>query len=366
MAHVAFVIPGDIGLPTGGYAYDRRVLALLPRSGVTVEHLALPGSFPQPGTADLDMTANRLAAVPADTVLLIDGLAYGAMPARVIDTIRGRIIALVHHPLCLEAGTSKTRQAELRQLETAALARAARVIVTSNATARTLVAEFAVPADRITVAEPGTDPAPRARGSFDAKAISLGASPASQPDARVPLQLLAVGSIIPRKGYDILIDALAPLRALPWQLDIAGAPDLSPQTTREILSLIETHKIADRIRLLGAVEPERLAELYDRADLFVMASHYEGFGMVLTEALARGLPIVCTVGGAAADTLPDEAALKCQPGDARGLMWPLGRLIEDKSLRARYADAAWAAAQSLPRWPDTAQRVAYVIKEVAA
>ncbi|HET7154105.1 MAG TPA: glycosyltransferase, partial [Hyphomicrobiaceae bacterium] len=184
MTSAAFAIPGDITLATGGYAYDRRVLALLPTFGVDVHHLALPGGFPDPSVRDLDDTRRLLQVVPKHTIILADGLAYGAMPAEVISSLHSPVIALVHHPLCLEAGLGKARQDELYALEKAALALARHIIVTSATTAATLTADFAVPSERITIAEPGTDPAERARGTGQ------------------PLMLLAVGSIVPRKAYD--------------------------------------------------------------------------------------------------------------------------------------------------------------------
>ncbi len=348
MTRLHFVIPGDIDLPTGGYAYDRRVLALLPACGVDARHLVLPDTYPAPTEADLAETFTRIAATAPDDILLIDGLAYGAIPAALIHRFERKIVALVHHPLCLEAGIGAARAAELKRLETEALSLARHVIVTSPLTGRTLTADFSVPATRITVAEPGTDPAGRAQGSGDKK-----------------LQLLAVGSLVPRKGYDVLIDALVPLKTLHWRLDIAGAVDRSPGTVRQIESMIAANGLGDRIRLLGPVSETDLAKLYDRADLFVLASHYEGYGMVLAEALARGLPIVCTTGGASADTVPDGAALKVEPGSPRALAWTLGRAIEDKKIRQGLADNAWAAAQGLPRWQDTARRIAVAIKEVA-
>lgn len=345
MPEVAFAIPGDITVPSGGYAYDRRVLALLPGLGIAVRHLELPGSFPAPGQDDLARTKQLLEAAREGSVLLIDGLAYGAMPADLVASLKHPIAALVHHPLCLEAGLTPQRAAELKRLETAALAFARGVIVTSPTTARTLTADFAVPADRITVAEPGTDAAPRAKGSGSAT-----------------LRLLAVGSVVPRKGYDVLIEALAPLRHLPWRLDIAGALDRHSAAALALSRQIEANGFEDRITLHGAVPDAMLADLYDRADLFVMSSHYEGFGMVLTEALARGLPIVTTAAGAAVETVPDGAALKVEPGQPRALAWTLGRAIEDKRMRQGLADAAWAAAASLPRWEDTARRIAAVIE----
>jgi glycosyltransferase involved in cell wall biosynthesis len=350
MTRAAFVIPGDITLPTGGYAYDRRVLALLSSHGVTASHLALPAGFPSPSSAELDATRALLARTARDEVLLIDGLAYGAMPGDLVRSLDRRIVALVHHPLCLEAGLAPARAAELKRLETEALSLARHVIVTSPTTARTLAADFAVPESRITVAEPGTDPAPRAKGSGG---------------GGKPLRLLCVGSVVPRKGYDLLVDALMPLRALPWHLDIAGALDRSPETVAALRTQIAAAGMSDRISLLGPVDDGHLAQLYDSADIFVLASHYEGYGMVLTEALARGLAIVCTIGGAAAETLPDDAALKVETGSPRALAWSIGRVMEPETgMLKRLSDAAWAAADKLPRWEDTARTVARVLQEV--
>ncbi len=297
MTRAIFVIPGDIALPTGGYAYDRRLLALLGEHGVEATHLALPGTYPNPPPVDLEETRRLIATTSPGDILLIDGLAYGAMPASLIAAFDRRIVALVHHPLCLEAGTPPERAHELKRLETAALALARRVVVTSKTTALTLATDFDVPDDRITIAEPGTDAAQRAKGSGGR-----------------PFRLLAVGTVVPRKGYDVLVDALVPLKALDWRLDIAGATDRSADTVAALRAQIVREGLADRINLLGPVDEAHLAELYDTADVFVMSSHYEGYGMVLSEALARGLPIVCTTGGAAAETVPDGAAVKVEPG----------------------------------------------------
>lgn len=344
MTRTVFAIPGNIDLPTGGYIYDRRVLALLPQFGVTVRHLELPGSYPEPSVADLGETERLLVALPSDGAVLIDGLAYGAMPADLVARVRAPIVALVHHPLCLEAGLSPSRQQHLKDLETAALALARQVIATSPTTARTLVTDFAVPADKITVAEPGTDPAMRATGTGN------------------PLQLLAVGAVVPRKAYDLLVRALAPLADRDWRLTIAGPTDRSPEALAALRAALRQTGLGRRVTLPGAVGQEELADLYAHADAFLMSSLYEGYGMVLGEAMARGLPIVCTSGGAAAETAPDAAAIKVPPGDQAALSAAIGRLIDEPGLRARMADASWVAGQRLPRWQDTAARIANVIK----
>jgi glycosyltransferase involved in cell wall biosynthesis len=344
----AFAIPGDIGLPTGGYAYDRHVLALLPAFGVAARHIALPGSFPHPSTDDLAAAERLLAALPSRQIVMIDGLAFGAMPAALIARLRTPILALVHHPLCLEAGLPPARQKELFSLEKAALALARQIVVTSSTTAETLAKDFGVLPAKVTVAEPGTNPTPRAAGG------------GTQP------HILTVGSVVARKAHDVLVRALSGLRDQPWRLTIAGATDRDPAALEALHAAMRETGLTGRITLTGPLPEDGLARLYAEADIFVLPSLYEGYGMALAEALAAGLPIVCTTGGAAARTVPDTAAFKVPPGDASALGVALGRLLADSALRRRMADAAWVAGQALPRWEDTARRIADVVKELAA
>lgn len=348
MVDVAFAIPGDLATPTGGYAYDREVLARLPQLGIRARHLALPGSFPDPTPDHLAETQRLLSLLPNDTVLFIDGLAFGAMPADVISTVCQPIIALVHHPLGYEPGLSQQRARKLIELEKRALSFAKRVVVSSGFTKRLLVSEFAVPAEAITVAEPGTDPAERAHGT------------------EMPLQILSIGSITPRKGFIFLVEALAELQDHDWRLTIAGPHDRDPSEVARLKSVIARHGLGHRTDLPGALDRQHVAAAYAAADLFVLPSLFEGFGMVLTEAMARGLPIVCTTGGAAAETVPNEAAIKVPPGEVVPLRDALRRVISDDNLRRQLADAAWAAAQRLTRWETTAHRIANIIREVAA
>lgn len=348
MSEIVFAIPGDLSLPTGGYGYDRRLLVEWREMGVTARHLPLPASFPHPSEPDLAQTGRAILSQPYDSVLLIDGLAYGAFPEGIAAGLAGRVVALVHHPLGLETGLSPAQAADLVRRETAALRHAAAVVVTSTTTKRLLVADFGVPAERIVVAEPGVDPALRAAGSA----------------AGEPVHLLAVGSLVPRKGYDVLVAALAGLADRRWRLTIIGAADRAPQTTAALAGQISGAGLSERITLAGAVDGPALEAAYGKADLFVMPSLFEGYGMVLTEALARGLPILCTTGGAAAETAPDAAALKVPPGDVAALRAGLARLIDDTGERRRRADAAWEAAGALQRWRQTATIVAEVCAKV--
>jgi glycosyltransferase involved in cell wall biosynthesis len=348
MADVVFAIPGDIATPTGGYAYDRRVMALLPEHGVHVSHLALPGSFPEPTEHDLATTARLFAATTPDAVLLIDGLAGGALPAALIDALDRRYVALVHHPLGVEHGLRPDRRAQLIARERHMLLRARMVVVTSAATGRLLHEDFGIANDRIAVAEPGVDPAPRV------------------PATRMPPRILAVGAVSPRKGFDILVDALARVADLPWQATIAGSLTRNPAATANLRLTIAAARLQNRIALPGAVDDAALARLYAAADLFVMPSLLEGYGMALTEAMARGLPAIATVACPAALTVPDPAVLKVLPGDPVELAAAIRSVLCDPAIHARLREASWQAGQALPRWSDTARHIADVVKVVAA
>lgn len=342
MSAIVFAIPGDIDAPTGGYGYDRRVLQEWRETGVTARHLALPSGFPFPTEAALAATEALLAATAPTDILLIDGLAFGAFPEALAARFASRLVALVHHPLALETGLASDQVDRLRVSESAALRHVRAVAVTSPATAQVLTSSFGVPESRISVAVPGVDPAPRASGT----------------GGDGPLQLLAVGSLIPRKGYDVLIEALTAIADRDWCLTIVGSADYAPETTAAIVTGIRAAGLADRVLLAGAVHPESLGELYGKADLFVMPSLYEGYGMVLTEALARGLPVITTLSGAGAEALPDAAALKIPPRDVSALAKAIAKLIDAPAERRRRAGAAWAAAADLPRWSETARIVA--------
>ena len=338
MTEAVFAVPGELASPTGGYAYARRLLEGVPG----LNHLALPGGFPFPSGAELDKTARLLRGVPGGVPLLIDGLALGALPAALIGGLPGPVVALCHHPLALETGLEAAEAARLRETERAALAECAHVITTSATTAAILAADYGVAPGRLTVAQPGTDPAARAAGS-----------------GGPGVAILAAGSLTPRKGHDVLIEALAGLAGYDWSLTIAGA-GRDAACAADLGRRIAGHGLAGRIDLAGALTPSALDRAYDRADLFVLASRYEGFGMVYTEAMARGLPVVGCLAGAVPEATRG-AALLVPPDDVQALRAALARLIGDPSARARLAEDCWQAAQGFTRWGETARIVAGVL-----
>lgn len=346
---VAFAVPGDLETLTGGHAYDRRMISELERLGWGVDVVDLGEGFPRPSPEQRETARARLLSVLAGCPIIIDGLAFGVLLDLASELRRQHaLVALVHHPLALESGLSVAQVEAFRSSERAALAMAKHVIVTSATTARLIVGDYDVSVERITVACPGTDPVPAARGSGDAI-----------------VRLLAVGAIVPRKGYDLLIAALATLTDLPWHLTIAGDRDRDPQTAARLDADIRRFKVRERIAVLGAVSEERLAKLYARADIFTLATRYEGYGMVFCEAIAHGLPIVGTNAGAIPETVPAGVGVLVPSDDVSALARALRRVIEDRGARREMAAAAREAARTLPTWQDSAKTFARALEAIA-
>lgn len=341
-----FAIPGDINTPTGGYIYDRKVLSLLSEQGVDVSHVALPPGFPLPSIEELAETAQILTGVPSDSVLLIDGLAFGALPDEVLDSVSAPIVVILHHPLGLETGLDHDISHDLLASEKAALQHARHIIVTSPSIAEALPKLFYVPPPPISVAEPGTERAPRAQGGDGC------------------CEIISVGSVIPRKGHDVLVEALSKLRHLNWNAKIIGSDDRDTDFVGRVRAQIAEAGLGYRIALTGAMTKAELFSHYQKADIFALPSRYEGYGMVFAEALARGLPIVAARAGAVPNTVPREAGLLVEPDDPAAFAEALERLITDKGLREQLAGAAWDQAQSLPRWEDTVRKILAVIEKV--
>ncbi|WP_462323149.1 glycosyltransferase family 4 protein [Halochromatium sp.] len=342
-----FLIPGDLLAPTGGYRYDRLIAAGLRARGWQLSLVALDASFPTPTQQARADAAAKLSAVADKERVLIDGLALGVMPEIVqAERKRLRLIGLVHHPLAHETGVSAAQSAALRESERAALVAMQQIVVTSASTARRLE-RMGIDAARIAVIEPGTDPAPLAERTGQA-----------------PLQLLCVGALIPRKGHGILLEALSNLRDLPWQLQIIGSLDRDPATSADVRAQIERLGLGERALLRGEVDEQALATAYQQADLFVLPSLFEGYGMAFTEALARGLPVLGCNTGAVADTVPSDAGLLVAPCSSTALASALRRLLSDANERHRLAIGAERARARLPDWPGQAQRWAELLEHV--
>ncbi len=341
MRPFALLLPGPIGQVTGGYLYARRLVEGLRARGGEVSVHELPGRFPDADDEARSACARALAGLGDGDAAVIDGLALpGFRDCLEREARRLKILALVHHPLPDETGIGAAEANAYRALEARLLPRLSGVVCPSERTAGA-VASYGVPRARIAVVVPGTmKPA-----AVPTRAARLG-----------PLRLLSVATVTPRKGHGLLIEALARNAARPWRLTIIGSLTRDPETVAGVRAAIARHGLGDRVTLAGEWEQERLGAAYEAADIFVLASYHEGYGMAFAEALAYGLPIVATTGGAIPETVPQGAGLLVPPGDAASLADALARAMDDGALRTALAAGAAAAGQSLPSWDEAVER----------
>jgi glycosyltransferase involved in cell wall biosynthesis len=348
---VEVVLPGDVddrAAPSGGNTYDRQVCRALRAAGWRVREHPVPGAWPRPDAAAADGLARTMAGLPDGARVLLDGLVAAGVPDLLRPAFaRLRAAVLVHLPLADETGLPPERAADLDAREGATLRAAGAVVATSAAAARRLVERHGLAADRVHVAPPGVAPAPAAPGT-----------PAGT-------RLLCVAALIPRKGQDVLVEALAAVRDLDWGCELVGSADREPRHAARVRELVEGYGLGGRVRLAGPLTGGALDAAYAAADLLVLPSRAETYGMVVTEALARAVPVVATAVTGVAEALGDadgaRPGLLVPPGDPGELAAALRRWLVDPALRADLRAAARRRRAALPGWQGTAERLAEVL-----
>jgi glycosyltransferase involved in cell wall biosynthesis len=347
MRHVVLIVPGSLDTRTGGYEYDRRLFGGLRSLGWSVEVRELDDSFPRPTVQAREHAARVLDDIRDDSTVVIDGLAMGALPYEVgREAARLRIVGLVHHPLACETAIDPAAARELESSERQALAAARCVIATSRATAATL-AQYEVDPDRIAVIEPGTDRAPLAQGSQSGS-----------------VHLLCVATLIPRKGHEVLVRALGMIGNCDWRLTCVGSLDRDPVTAERLRHLLREHGLDARVSFAGEADRPAVDMHYDGADVFVLPTLYEGYGMVVAEALAHGLPVVSTTTGGIPEIVTADAGILVPPGDPVALASALSAVTGNPDVRARLARGAARARERLPTWEEAAARMDGVLQQV--
>jgi len=343
------VVPGALATLTGGYGYDRAVIDALRSRGHAVTVHELDGDWPHPDGDARAAAATTLAALPAARRVLIDGLAFGVLPelARA-ERDRLALIALVHHPLALESGVSDRDARAFERSERRALAAAMQVVTTSPATTRALVADYGVPVPCVATIPPGTDPAPLSLGSFG------GAT-----------NLLSVATLSRRKGHDVLLNALATLVDRDWRLHCVGSATRDPATAAALHDQTVRLGLEGRVSFDGELDNTALAARWAEADLFVLASRHEGYGMVFDEAIARGLPIVASGAGAVADTVPVAAGRVVPPDDVDALAAALAIWFDDSTARDEWRAGARDARASVRSWRTVGEEFGHLLNTMA-
>jgi glycosyltransferase involved in cell wall biosynthesis len=341
------VVPGRLNSRTGGYIYDRHVVDGLRAMRWAVDVKTLDDSFPRPTISAVTHAEAVFAAIPAGTVTLVDSLALGAIP-EIIERHGARlpIVALVHLPLAAEVGIEEEAAEQFAIAEPRALSATSLVVVTGRATL-SLLADYGVPPSRLVVIEPGTRPAPLARGSHGSR-----------------LQLLCVATFNPGKGHEDLIGALAAVSSRDWQLICVGSLTRHPPTAARIRAIIRECRLDERVVLADELDGDALEACYDGSDLFVLATLRETYGMAVAEALAHGLPVVSTQTGAIPDLVGTDAGLLVSPGNVPALTEALSRVMNDADLRARLAAGARRVRASLPGWETTVTKMAASLESV--
>ncbi|MGK5172944.1 glycosyltransferase family 4 protein [Geodermatophilus sp. CPCC 205761] len=345
---VHVVVPDGIDDParvSGGNRYDREVCDDLRNAGWTVVEIAAPGSWPRPDAAALDALARSLDALPAGDLVLVDGLiASAARTVLVPRSGRLRLVVLVH---MVFGGDAVDERDEL-----AVLAAARAVVTTSAWTREQLLDRYALSPARVHVAHPGAGTAP--------------ASPGTAGGGR----LLCVGALAPHKGQDLLLAALARTAGLPWRCTLVGPLDRDPLFVASLQRQAGDAGIADRVRIPGPRTGAALLLEYRGADVLVVPSRTETYGMAITEALATGLPVIAAeVGGvpeAVGRTASGVPGLLVPPDDSDALAAALARWLTDAEVRCRLRRAALRRRETLPDWRTTGRRIRTVLSAVGA
>ena len=329
--------------------------AALRARGCHVDVVELDASFPDPTPAAVDHACRALASREAGTIAVIDSLVLGAIPEVIVPAAaRLRIVALMHLPLAATVGLDRTTAARFEAGERRALQGAALIIVTGTA-ALPLMARYNLAHDRIVVVEPGTDAAPLARGSGPAYVVS---------GFSRTIELLCVGTLNAIKGHEILLEALAAVPSRTWHLTCAGSLTRDPATTDRVRAAATRLGLDDHVTLAGDLNHSALAACYDRADLFVLATRQETYGMAVAEALARGIPVVATMTGALPQLVGSEAGLLVPIGDTTALTTTLTRVLGDRARLAQLAEGARGVRDRLPTWDEAASRMAAALAAI--
>jgi glycosyltransferase involved in cell wall biosynthesis len=336
----------DRDAPTGGTVYDQNLITELRALGIAMRLHRLAGPWPE---ADVSTKANLARALRAQPACLVDGILVGTSPEVVASAVESghAVTMVVHLPISDELGLDPARRERYAALEAQAVRAASGVVCPSRWCAAELRRRYG--RSDLGVAAPGVTPAPAARGS---------------QHSGLP-RLLSLASLTPTKDQVTLVRAFAQLTDLAWLADLVGLDMADQGYAARVRHEIFEVGLADRIRVTGALTGPSLDQRWDAADLLVLPSRVETFGLVVTEALARGIPAIVSAGTGAVEALQQGATLPTDampgtavpPGDPTTLAAVLRRWLTEPTLRRAWRQSALARRGNLPGWQTTAEAV---------
>ena len=338
--------------PSGGNRYDAELRVGLERLGVAITDVVVRADLGDP----VALRSELAPALRRERIWLIDAILATAVPDLVAEAVAAGsfVLALVHHFAADAPELTASEQARAANRENRALHAASGICCTSDWAVAAVRRRYGLAA---VVAAPGVHPAPVATGS------RTGGAP----------RLLAVGALTPVKDQLTLVAGLIRIRDVPWTARLVGADTIDPAYAAVVRRAVADAGLADRIEFRGALTGPALDAEWAAADLLVQTSRSETYGLVVLEALARGIPAVVSAGTGLVEALqagrrPGEplaggVVAVGRPGDLAAL---LRRWCVDDDHAARWRSAALTQRARLPRWSRPADAVLVTLRRSAA
>lgn len=349
MAPITFLQPGRLETRTGGSIYNRRIVDGLRRMGHEIVVHELDSTFPLAADRAIEQASAIVTAVADRGVVIADSLLVAALADVLLrEAARLHLLALMHLPVALTPGLGSEIAERLGRREARVLRVASRVVVTGRSMVDA-VSTHAADLSRVVVVEPGVDAAPVRQRSHE----------------EGTLQLLCVANVVPGKGHDLLLDALSALTTRPWHLTCAGSVTRDRRFVEKLAAQASDRGVASRVSFAGELDDDALASAYAQADLFVLPTRFETYGMAAAEAIAHGLPVVSTATGAIPSIVGDLAGLVVAPDDVDALRGALALVMDDRSVRRRFRAGALRMRTRLRSWATAAQEFGHVVEAAA-
>jgi glycosyltransferase involved in cell wall biosynthesis len=307
----------------------------------------LRNDFPFPDNLSLRECKEILDHITPGDPILIDSLAAGPLlPVLAPLYDKHPFVALIHLPLSHNLDIPLSQREILAQQEKSVMSLSAGLVVTSKYTGE-LIADWGIDSHVIHVILPGVE-AEEQKNSYPT----------------LPRNLLCVANYLENKGQLLLIKALAEMKMFNWVMNFYGHQDIDKRYVSELLSQIRHHGLANRIFIHGPISGSALTQAYLHSDLFILPSYFETYGMVLTEALAHGIPVIASTGGGIPYTVPPSMGILFKPGDIRELQLIAKAILENTWLYGKLWNEAANYHKQVNTWTQSVEEFEKLLQKL--